>query len=346
MWEFVSDIIYAIVLTGASFIALDYIFGTDKFKGVREALVTTHVQELVAGAVILIIGSLHMLAHLLESTTFKDLTTLLKYPILKVRGEVLGRVVLKARIDCHKEMAERVDYSILNTTLGKSVFMSNYIPVCEAARNSLVSQGFKPIEIYGEFTKDQDNRIRLFKTDPSIDPLVGTIKSISTAHHFAIADMILLGDTPFRTYMLDQAIARAWRTGQQNQVKIVYTRLKYNEDNINSRNIDILKWAKSMVEEITGTNISYLDFDKGRSVENIDLEDIDDLIVNEDINENNEENDMSRVTINDRLNKSNVIDNETGDITSPVDNEGMLSNMIDKVKNWFKKKEEVHTELW
>lgn len=75
MWEFVSDIIYAIVLTGASFIALDYIFGTDKFKGVREALVTTHVQELVAGAAILIIGSLHMLAHFLESTTFKDLTT-------------------------------------------------------------------------------------------------------------------------------------------------------------------------------------------------------------------------------------------------------------------------------
>ena len=275
-----------------------------------------------------------------EKDVFKDLTTLLKYPILKVRGEVLGRVVLKARIDCHKEMAERVDYSILNTTLGKSVFMSNYIPVCEAARNSLVSQGFKPIEIYGEFTKDQDNRIRLFKTDPSIDPLVGTLKSISTAHHFAIADMILLGDTPFRTYMLDQAIARAWRTGQQNQVKIVYTRLKYNEDNINSRNIDILKWAKSMVEEITGTNISYLDFDKGRSVENIDLEDIDDLIVNEDINENNEENDMSRAKLNERLNKSAVIDNETGDVNTPVDSEGLLSNIVDKIKSWFKKKEE------
>lgn len=75
MFELVSDIIYAVVLTGAGFIALDYIFGTDKFKGIREALVSTNVQELVAGGCILVFGSLHMLAHLLESDTFKGLTT-------------------------------------------------------------------------------------------------------------------------------------------------------------------------------------------------------------------------------------------------------------------------------
>lgn len=75
MWELVSDIIYAVVFTGASFIALDYIFGTDKFKDAREALVTTHIQELVAGGSILVFGTLHMIAHLCESDTFKGLTT-------------------------------------------------------------------------------------------------------------------------------------------------------------------------------------------------------------------------------------------------------------------------------
>jgi hypothetical protein len=276
-----------------------------------------------------------------EKDEFKDLTVTLKYPVLKVRGEVLGRVVLQARINCHKEMAERIDYSILSSTLNKSVIMSSYVPVCESARDNLVKQGFKPIEIYGNFTKDQDSRIRAFKNDPDIDPLVGTYKSISTAHHFTVADMILLLDTPFRTYTLDQAIARAWRTGQKNQVKIIYTRLNIKEDNINSRNIDILKWAKSMVEEITGNDISYLDFDKGKSIENIDIESIDDILIDNEIQD--EEEEMRRKTIKDRMNNSTIIDNDTGVITependtlSPIDAEGF----IDGIKRLFTRKQE------
>lgn len=276
-----------------------------------------------------------------EKDEFKDLTVTLKYPVLKVRGEVLGRVVLQARINCHKEMAEKIDYSILSSTLNKSVIMSSYVPVCESARDNLVKQGFKPIEIYGNFTKDQDSRIRAFKNDPDIDPLVGTYKSISTAHHFTVADMILLLDTPFRTYILDQAIARAWRTGQKNQVKIIYTRLNIKEDNINSRNIDILKWAKSMVEEITGNDISYLDFDKGKSIENIDIESIDDILIDNEIQD--EEEEMRRKTIKDRMNNSTIIDNDTGVITependtlSPIDAEGF----IDGIKRLFTRKQE------
>ena len=264
-----------------------------------------------------------------EKEEFKDLTVILKYPVLKVRGEVLGRVVLQARINCHKEMAEKIDYSILNTTTAKSVVMSSYIPVCEAATVALLKQGFKPIEIYGKFTKDQDNRIRLFKNDPDVDPMVGTLKSISTAHHFTVADIVFLLDTPFRTYILDQAIARAWRTGQTENVKVIHTRLKLNVDNINSRNIDILKWAKSMVEEITGNDISYLDFDKGKVLDNIDLEGFyfDPLEAKE-----NKEFEMKRT----RLKLSAYANNNT----VKVDNEGMLSNLVDKVKNWFKKKED------
>ena len=43
------------------------------------------------------------------------------------------------------------------------------------------------------------------------------------------------------------------RLGQENSVYALYLSLDTGEDyNINSRNIDILKWCKSVVEEITG----------------------------------------------------------------------------------------------
>lgn len=76
MWEFVSDIIYFILLTGASLLALDYIFGTDKFKGIRESLCKEkHCIILYAGGVVLLSGTFHFLAHILESRTVMDLTT-------------------------------------------------------------------------------------------------------------------------------------------------------------------------------------------------------------------------------------------------------------------------------
>jgi hypothetical protein len=189
--------------------------------------------------------------------------------MLKVRGEVLGKVVLGARIECHKEMAKVLNYEILNSTSAKSIIMSSYIDVCEAAYNASKKAGFNPVKIYGEETKNQTANISKFIEDDKTDPAIGTYKSISTGHHLVVADLVLLMDVPFRTYTLDQAIARVYRMGQKNIVHILYTKLDTGEDyNINSRNIDILKWAKDAVEEITGNTIKGLDFDKGKEIAN------------------------------------------------------------------------------
>lgn len=76
MWGFVSEIIFFVLVTFGSIIALDYMFGTDKLKNIREALCTDrHAIILIAGAVVLIAGALHLWAIMLDSTTFKDLTT-------------------------------------------------------------------------------------------------------------------------------------------------------------------------------------------------------------------------------------------------------------------------------
>lgn len=205
-----------------------------------------------------------------EKKQFKEASVILKYPMLKIRGEVLGIVVLGARIKCHKEMAEQIDYSIIDSTPAKAIIMTSYVEIAETAMNKLKKQKYSPVGIYGENTKNSNALINSFIENENINPLVGTYKSISTGLHLVVANMIVLLDLPFRTYMLDQAIARVHRMGQMHQVIALYTTLNTGEEyNINSRNIDILKWAKDAVEEITGNTIKGLDFEKGKAIDEV-----------------------------------------------------------------------------
>lgn len=199
-----------------------------------------------------------------EKDKFKEASVILKYPMLKIRGETLGRIVLGARIECHNDMASHFDYSILNSTMAKSIVMTSYVKIAETVIDRCKKQGFNPVGVFGDNTKLATKLINSFIDDKDVDPLVGTFKSISTGHHLVVANLVLLMDLPFRTYLLDQALARVHRMGQKEDVIAIYTKLDTGEEyNINSRNIDILKWAKNAIEEITGNAIKGLDFDKG-----------------------------------------------------------------------------------
>ena len=203
-----------------------------------------------------------------EKKQFKEAAVILKYPMLKIRGEVLGIVVLGNRIKCHKEMAKTIDYNILDSTVAKGIVMTSYVEIADAAVEKLKKQKFIPATIYGDNTKQSARTISDFIEKEDINPLVGTYKSISTGLHLVVANMIILLDLPFRTYMLDQAIARVHRMGQTRQVIAMYTVLDTGEEyNINSRNIDILKWSKDAIEEITGHLVQGLDFEKGKDLD-------------------------------------------------------------------------------
>lgn len=203
-----------------------------------------------------------------EKKQFKEAAVCLKYPMLKIRGEVLGIIVLGNRIKCHKEMAKVLDYSILDSTVAKGIVMTSYIEIADAVVEKLKKQKYNPATIYGDNTKQSSKTISDFIEKEDINPLVGTYKSVSTGLHLVVANMMILLDLPFRTYMLDQAIARVHRMGQDKQVIVLYTVLDTGEEyNINSRNIDILKWSKEAIEEITGHMVKGLDFEKGRALD-------------------------------------------------------------------------------
>lgn len=207
----------------------------------------------------------------IDKKLFKESAVILKYYSLKIAGEVLGNVFMKLRMECHRDMAEAIDYSIVDSSLAKTIVMSSYIDIIEAANTKLRKDGYNPISVYGDDTKNIKNIINTFITDDDVNPLTGTYSSISTGHHLVVANIVILLDLPFRPYLLDQAIARVNRMGQTKQVIAVFTKLNTGEEyNINSRNIDILKWAKTAVEEVTGHTINDMEFDNGSIISTVE----------------------------------------------------------------------------
>ncbi len=107
--------------------------------------------------------------------------------------------------------------------------------------------------VIGETNKDFDNIITRFKNDKSQDAVVATYKSLSTAVPVTEASDVFLMDVPFREYIRDQATSRAIRLGQDGPVRIVTCVLDTGEEeNLSSRNLDIMEWSKESVNKMLG----------------------------------------------------------------------------------------------
>ncbi len=192
-----------------------------------------------------------------DKKIFKEAKTIYKYPVLKVQGEALANVIGKARIRCHIALAEYLDFiSIINSSKKKTIIFSNYVDVCKAAEQICTNLGYNPICVFGEETKNLASNVDKFLNSKNINPLITTYKSLSTGVPLVAADTIICLDMPFRMYIYEQAVARAWRLGQDSQVTSYIIEANTDVPNINSRNLDIITWYKEEVERITGVSSS------------------------------------------------------------------------------------------
>ena len=192
-----------------------------------------------------------------DKKIFKEAKTIYKYPVLKVQGEALANVIGKARIRCHIALAEYLDFiSIINSSKKKTIIFSNYVDVCKAAEQICTNLGYNPICVFGEETKNLAGNVDKFLNSKNINPLITTYKSLSTGVPLVAADTIICLDMPFRMYIYEQAVARAWRLGQDSQVTSYIIEANTDVPNINSRNLDIITWYKEEVERITGVSSS------------------------------------------------------------------------------------------
>ena len=208
-----------------------------------------------------------------DRVRFKEVKTLIKYPKLKVQGEALGRILGKLRMECHRDMAEQIDYNtIIQDAEKKVVIFSSYINVCQSIVDKLRQYQYNSIGVYGVFTKNLTQAVDRFMTDDTINPLVATYASLSTAVPLIIANTMVLINAPFRTYIRDQAISRIHRLGADTPIFIYECYLDTgDEPNLSTRGIDILKWSQEQVSLILGTKSIFEPVDIVDDVEGLNI---------------------------------------------------------------------------
>ena len=214
---------------------------------------------------------------------FKDVKSIVKYVQLKIQGECLGRVLGKKRMECVKAVADGIDYvKYIESTQKKTLIFTSYVEVLEFCTKKLTELELKPLAVYGKTNKDLNEIVEKFAKDESLNPLVATYPSLSTAVPLTMADVMIMVNPPFRDYIHQQAISRIHRLGSNTQVYVYIAALDTGDKpNLSSRTIDILKWSQEQVAAITGVKSPFEVDDKAIAMEGIDDNFIDDFMYRE-----------------------------------------------------------------
>ena len=210
---------------------------------------------------------------------FRDVKSVVKYVNLKIQGEVLGRIVGGMRIEANVAMIPHIDWvGIVESTAKKTIMFTSFVEAVEAGEAHTTRLGMKPLVVYGKTTGDLPNMVKRFDSDPTLNPLLATYASLSTGVRLTIADTMILLNSPFRAYILEQAISRIYRLGQDSQTYVYQCILDTGEvPNISTRSADILEWSTAQVEAIMGIKAPMVQGDTFEvAVEDLKAADFDD----------------------------------------------------------------------
>lgn len=203
---------------------------------------------------------------------FKDNKSIIKYTALKIRGECLGRILEKERKNAHLDMALNADiFDLIDVAKKKTIIFTSYVEIVDKLTERFAKiKKYKPLKVTAETNKDLTKIISTFDKDEKANPLTATYQSLSTAVRLTMANNIITINSPYRDHIMTQAIARAWRIGQTEQVYVWNLVLDTGDiPNISTRTNDILKWSKEQVDAIMGFK-SDMDIDGLISTESID----------------------------------------------------------------------------
>ena len=193
----------------------------------------------------------------LDKKRFREAKTVYKYISLKVQGEGLANVVMRARIDCYKELAaaHKGVAPYAESTIKKTLVFSQYVEVCDVVNAVAESNKYKPVTVYGPTSQHLTKNVNLFINNDNLNPLISTYKSLSTGVPLIVANVIVIYGLPFRQYVLDQTIGRAWRVGQDLPVTAYIVELDTgDEPNITDRDFDIIDYYRKEVASFTGSD--------------------------------------------------------------------------------------------
>lgn len=185
---------------------------------------------------------------------FRHIKSAVKYVGLKIRGEALGNVVGKARMEAVKQVIEHAELpKYINAAKKKTLVYTSYVDVIHALTDYFDTVGFESVSLYGDNANEIDKIIGDFANSKTSNPLITTFNTLREGKQMLMANQILLMNAPFRSYELTQTIARVYRRGQDEECFVYLFDLDTGrEDNITTRSIDIMQWSEDMVNQLLG----------------------------------------------------------------------------------------------
>lgn len=185
---------------------------------------------------------------------FKDALSIVKYVKMRVLGEALA-IYQKRRAECAGELARYGNLEeIITNADKKTIIFSSYIHALDATYAYLDEKGFNALRIYGDTTKDVAAIVAQFKKDPSTNPLIATLQSLSASQTLTVANTIIFLNAPFRDYIFNQAYHRVFRIGQDVQTyNYTFVLDTKSIPNVSTSSKDILEWSRTQVDAIFGT---------------------------------------------------------------------------------------------
>lgn len=213
-----------------------------------------------------------------DKDKFRHLKSIYKYVHLKIKGEALGRILGKARMQCNLDMingwdnykaVERGDktnkfdtsiHDIIENAPSKTILFTSYVEVVDRVFSVFTDLGAMPLKVYGDTNNQLPSILKVFTADKNANPLVATLKSLSTAVPMIMASDVVFLNTPFRQYEYEQASSRVNRLGQTQVVSLWNVTLDTGDaPNLSTRSSDIMQWSSDQVDAmlgITATKVS------------------------------------------------------------------------------------------
>lgn len=185
---------------------------------------------------------------------FRSSRAVVKYVNLKIRGECLGTVLSRARTDCNLAVLDALDLAaLIDGAEKKTLVFTSYVEIVKATAVKLKEQGYSPLCVYAETNAQLPAMVSQFGKDESINPLIATYQSLSTAVPLIMANRVILLNSPFRIHEKEQTVARANRIGQDRTVDVYNILLDTGDEaNISTRSSDIMEWSREQVNAIMG----------------------------------------------------------------------------------------------
>lgn len=183
--------------------------------------------------------------------TFRDVKSVIKYVELKILGEVLGGLLNQLRTEMSAEMIGREVIDIIVNADKKTILFSSYREAISIAEKVCVKYNLKPMVITGDNSSEAKMLLDKFKSDPDINPVIASIKAMSTGHTVIEANTVIFLNVPFRSVDYDQASDRVYRIGQDTDVYIYKLVLDTGDKpNLSTRMQDIIAWSKEQFDSI------------------------------------------------------------------------------------------------